>query len=184
MTTTFLGNISDVFDCEKLISQAIQHQGETHTGHIPLPTDHPEYENFIIQDKLSKQAGYDVNGAMEFRHFKPAKHFDNEFVDIFADYVKATPLVVFVSEIKPGRMAPWHFDIDPNEQENKKKGNLIRFHLHLSKPENGHVFIVGKEIFYNVPQGSVYQWNDLSAWHAGTNCGIVPKYLFSFKGYQ
>ena len=150
MTTTFLGNISDIFDCEKLISQAIQHCGETHTGHLPLPEDHPEYQNFIIQDRLSKQAGYDTNGAMEFRHFKPAKHFDNEFVDIFADYVKATPLVVFVSEIKPGRMAPWHFDIDPNEQENKKKGNLIRFHLHLSKPENGHVFIVGKEIFYNV----------------------------------
>jgi hypothetical protein len=92
--------------------------------------------------------------------------------------------VVFVSEIKPGRMAPWHFDIDPNEEENKKKGNLIRFHLHLSKPENGHVFIVEKEIFYNIPQGNVYRWNNLSAWHAGTNCGIVPKYLFSFKGYQ
>jgi hypothetical protein len=70
------------------------------------------------------------------------------------------------------------------EEENKKKGNLIRFHLHLSKPENGHVFIVEKEIFYNIPQGNVYRWNNLSAWHAGTNCGIVPKYLFSFKGYQ
>ena len=60
MTTTFLGNIDDIFDCEKLISQAIQHRGETHTGHLTLPEDHPEYENFIIQDKLSKQAGYDV----------------------------------------------------------------------------------------------------------------------------
>jgi hypothetical protein len=121
---------------------------------------------------------------MELRHFKPAKHFDKEFVDIFCDYVKATPLVVFVSEIKPGRMAPWHFDIDPNEEENKKKGKLVRYHLHLSKPADGHVFIIDKEAFYNIPQGNVYQWNNINDWHAGTNCGIVPKYLFSFKGYQ
>lgn len=184
MSVRLIGNILDIFDCDKLISQAIQHPGETHRGHLPLPEDHPEYENFILQDTMSKQAGYDTNGAMEFRHFKPGKHFDKEFVDIFADYVNATPLVVFVSEIKPGRMAPWHFDIDPNEDENRKKGKLVRYHLHLSKPADGHVFIIDKEAFYNIPQGNVYQWDNISSWHAGTNCGLVSKYLFSFKGYQ
>lgn len=183
MSVKFVGNILDIFDCDKLISQAIQHLGETHTGHLQLPKNHPEYENFILQDRLSKQAGYDTNGAIEFRHFKPEVHFDKEFVDIFSDYVKATPLVVFVSEIKPGRMAPWHFDIDPNEEENKKKGQLVRYHLHLSKPSDGHVFIIDKEVFYNIPQGNVYQWTNVSDWHAGTNCGLIPKYLFSFKGY-
>lgn len=184
MPINFVGNILDIFDCDKLISQVIQHQGEMHTGHLTLSKDHPEYEKFELQDKLSKQAGYDTNGAMEFRHFKPGKHFDQEFADIFADYVKATPLVVYVSEIKPGKMAPWHFDIDPNEQENRKKGDLIRYHLHVSRPEPGHVFILDKDIYYNVPQGNVYKWNNISDWHAGANCGIVPKYLFSFKGYQ
>jgi hypothetical protein len=184
MSVKLVGNILDIFDCDKLILQATQHPGETHRGHLSLPEDHLEYENFLLQDSMSKQAGYDKNGAMEFRHFKPAKHFDKEFVDIFSEYVKATPLVVFVSEIIPGRMAPWHFDIDPNEEENKKKGNLVRYHLHLSKPADGHVFIVDKEIFYNIPQGNVYQWNNINDWHAGTNCGIVPKYLFSFKGYK
>lgn len=184
MSSKFIGNILDIFDCEKLISQALSHDGEFHTGNLLLPKSHPEYESFALLDNLSKQAGYDVNGAMQFRHFKPKKHFDQEFVDIFADYVKATPLVVFVSEITPGKMAPWHFDIDPNIKENRKKGELVRFHLHLSRPEPGHVFILENEAFYNIPQGNVYQWNDILAWHAGVNCGIVPKYLFSFKGYQ
>ncbi len=184
MSANLIGNIGQWFDCDKLISQAIQHAGETHTGHLPLDSNNPEYSNYLIQANMATAAGYDTNGAMEFRHFKPGKHFDKEFVDMFAEYVKATPLVVFVSEIKPGRMVPWHYDIDPSEQENLKKGNIVRFHLHLSKPEPGHVFILEDQAFYNIPQGNVYQWNNVKAWHAGTNCGMVPKYLFSFKGYQ
>jgi hypothetical protein len=184
MSAIFLGNISTQFDCDKIISQCLAHEGETHTGHLPLDSDNPEYDNYLMQLNSASEAGYDTNGAMEFRHFKPGKHFNKEFVDIFADFVKAKPMVIFVSEIKPGRMAPWHYDIDPFEQENSKKGEIIRFHLHLSKPHPGHVFILENEVFHNIPQGNVYQWSNNKAWHAGTNCGMVSKYLFSFKGYR
>ena len=181
--TKFIGNILDIFDCDKLISQTQKHSGETHRGHLPLPEDHPKYKDFILQDTMAKKAGYDTNGAMEFRHFKPGEHFDQKFVDIFSSYVKAIPSIVFVSEISPGKMAPWHYDIDLDWHNDKDKGEQVRYHLHLSKPADGHVFIVDKEVFYNIPQGNVYQWKDPSCWHAGTNCGIETKYIFSFKGY-
>lgn len=184
MTVTFLGNISNVFDCEKLISQVQQSEGELHRSNIDLPPDNYEYENHLELKRIASAAGYDDNGAMEFRHYKPTRDFDKEFVDIFADFVKANPLVVFVSEIKPGKCVPWHWDIDQNELENRNKGELVRYHMHLSVPSPGHVFIVGDRVFYNEAQGNVYQWNDRKSWHAGTNCGIVTKYLFSFKGYK
>jgi hypothetical protein len=184
MTTHFLGNIGSIFDCEKLISQLAIHDGELHTTNISLSPDNPEYANHLAQKKLATEAGYDTNGAMEFRHYKPGRHFDKEFVDIFSNFVKATPLVIFVSEIQPGKMAPWHWDIDQFETEHSKLGTLVRYHLHLSKPSPGHVFIVDDQVFYNEEQGNVYQWGNRKAWHAGTNCGMYPKYLFSFKGYQ
>jgi hypothetical protein len=184
MSVTYIGNISSILNCDLLISQAVQHDGETHTGNITLPPDNAEYENHLIQKRMAEEAGYTTNGAMEFRHFKPGKHFDKEFVDIFSQYVNAKPLVAFVSEIKPGRMAPWHYDIDPFEIEHLKNGELVRFHLHLSKPVPGHVFILEDQVLYNQEQGNVYQWNNRKAWHAGTNCGMVPKYLFNFKGYR
>lgn len=183
MPVKFIGNLSDKFDCDQIIAQCLEHSGEIHKGVIQLPVDHPEYESFSILDKMAKSAGYYENDAMEFRHFKPEFHFDQKFVDIFSEFVGATPLVTFVSEIKPGKMAPWHFDIDPNDKENRKKGQLVRYHLHLSKPQPGHVFIIDQEVLYNIPQGNIYQWENVFDWHAGTNCGIVPKYLFSFKGY-
>lgn len=184
MSAELIGNISKTFDCDKLIAQIKEHEGETHTGHHPLPQDHPEYHKFLEQDLLAQKAGYYENDAMNFKHFKPNRHFDSEFIDIFCDYIEAYPLVVFVSEIKPGKMAPWHFDIDPDEQENKKKGELVRFHLHLSQAENGHIFIIDDDVFYNIPQGNVYKWDNVFSWHAGANCGLVPKYLLNFKGYR
>ena len=184
MSSTLIGNISNLVDCNDIISQCLQHDGETHRGHLKLDPSSIAYDSYITQTKMATDAGYDKNGAIEFRHFKPGKHFDNEFVNTFANYVSATPIVTFISEIKPGYMAPWHWDIDPFEDENAKKGEIIRFHMHLSKPEPGHVFILEDQVFYNIPQGNVYHWHNIKAWHAGTNCGMVPKYLFSFKGYR
>ncbi len=184
MSAKFIGNIKDWFDCNELISQCLVYQGETHNGHLPLDPNNIKYDSYLMQVKAAEDAGYHTNSAIEFRHFKPGKHFDVKFVELFSDYVKATPIVIFVSEIKPGRMAPWHYDIDPFEEENSKKGEIVRFHLHLSEPKPGHIFILEDTAFYNIPQGNVYQWGDINAWHAGSNCGMVPKYLFNFKGYR
>jgi hypothetical protein len=184
MSADLIGNISSWFDCDKLIEQLSHHEGETHKGLIELPPNNLEYDNYLLHTKLAKEAGYDKNDSIKFRHFKPGKHFDTKFVELFSDFVNATPMVVFVSEIMPGHMAPWHYDIDQFEKENANKGERVRFHVHLSKPQPGHVFILEDSAFYNIPQGNTYQWHNTKSWHAGTNCGMVPKYLFSFKGFK
>lgn len=184
MNANFIGNINSWFDCNKLINQLSNHNGETHNGFIQISASHPEYANYLEHTQLAKNAGYDRNDSVKFRHFKPGTHFDNEFVELFSKFVNATPMVVFVSEINPGHMAPWHYDIDQFEQENSSKGEKVRFHVHLSEPQPGHVFILEDHAFYNIPQGNTYQWNNTKSWHAGTNCGMFPKYLFNFKGFK
>jgi hypothetical protein len=184
MTATFLGNITNIFDCEKLISQVQKSQGELHCSNIDLPHDNYEYENHLQLKQMSRDAGYDNNDSMRFKHYKPGRDFDTEFVNIFCKFVNAKPLVVFVSEITPGKCAPWHWDIDQYELENAAKGELVRYHVHLSKPAPGHVFIIDDRVFYNESQGNTYQWHNRKSWHAGTNCGMSTKYLFAFKGYK
>jgi hypothetical protein len=184
MNANFIGNINSWFDCNELIRQLSTQEGELHKGLIDIPLSHPEYEKYIDINQSAVSAGYDKNDAIKFRHFKPGTHFDNNFVDIFSKFVNATPMVVFVSEISPGHMTPWHYDIDQFELANVDKGEKVRFHIHLSSPAPGHVFILEDHAFYNVPQGNVYQWHDIKSWHAGSNCGLVPKYLLSFKGFK
>jgi hypothetical protein len=184
MKANYLGNIQHIFDCDLLIEQIKDRQGEIHRSNIDLPPDNLNYEKHLELKNLATAAGYDNNGAMEFHHYKPGVDFDDAFVDIFSNFVQAKPLVTFVSRINPGKCVPWHWDIDQFEEENTKKGELVRCHLHLSKPYPGHVFLLEDHAFYNVDQGSVYQWHNGKSWHAGMNCGFVPKYLFSFRGYK
>jgi hypothetical protein len=66
-----------------------------------------------------------------------------------------------------------------NEEELSTQPDRIRFHCHIMPPTWGHVLIVDNQCFYNQPIGSVYKWSSRKLWHAGTNCGLVPKYLFN-----
>jgi hypothetical protein len=49
----------------------------------------------------------------------------------------------------------------------------------MSKPQFGHIFIVENNCLYNQEQGATYKWSGRKLWHAGTNCGLVPKYIFN-----
>lgn len=182
---TFIGNIDHLIDCEKLVEQCeTRAVGEHHMSNITLPADNKYYKEHLELKEMASKAGYDNNGGMDFWHFKPKKNFDIEFVNIFADYVKATPLTVFISKINPGHCAPWHWDINGYEDDQIDKGELVRFHMHIIPPAPGHVFMIEDEAVYFEPRGNVYQWNNQYAWHAGSNSGMLPKYLFSFKGYR
>jgi hypothetical protein len=90
-----------------------------------------------------------------------------------------------VTRLIPGRFAPWHWDIRDSEtieRFNSHGKPIVRLHVHMNKPEPGHVFVVEDYCFYNEPQGSMYKWPSWSCYHAGANCGLTPKYQFSIIG--
>jgi len=46
------------------------------------------------------------------------------------------------------------------------------------------VFILEDECFYNIEQHMTYEWNSYRDYHAGTNAGNEPYYLFHFLGAE
>jgi hypothetical protein len=97
--------------------------------------------------------------------------------------VGVTPLRSWISCVEPGYMTGYHYDIDDNEKEYLKRGTLKRYSVFMSRPEVGHLFILGKDYHFNKPQGSVLEWNSYRDWHNGINGSFTNKYMFHIIGY-
>lgn len=169
--------------CESLIEEISHHTVFPSHGHMELDKDNPYYDEYISQTEMLKCAGYDEN-TVEYRHYKSGMHFQKHYEAAIADAVKARPLMCWVSEIRPGKCTPWHWDINPWENEHAQLGTLVRYFCFLSRPAVGHVFVTAEDAYYMEPQGTIYRYNNLRAWHAGSNIGLVPKFLLTFTGYK
>jgi hypothetical protein len=180
---TLIGNCEAVFNCDDLLTEISKHCVEPSHGHMELGMDNYYYVDYQKQTQTLKNAGYDST-TVEYRHYQAGKHFDIKYQDLFGRLVSAEPLMCWISEIRPGKCTPWHWDINPWEKEHEKLGSLVRYFCFLSKPAAGHVFLVEDECYYMEKQGSVYQYNDIHAWHAGANVGLMPKFLLTFTGYK
>lgn len=178
------GNISSFIDCNDLIRQVQQHTVEPYHGLMDLSPGDQFYEDYLYITQLAQMAGYNEGDSVEFRHYNAGEHFDQSIADQFSKFLNAKQLLCWVSEIRPGKCAPWHWDILPWEHEWKKLGNLVRYFCFISPPTPGHVFLVEDECFYFEEQGTVYQYPNLYVWHAGSNVGFSSKYLLTFTGYQ
>jgi len=103
--------------------------------------------------------------------------------DKIAQSLSITPLRSWISCVEPGFMTGYHYDIDDNEEEYLKNGTLKRYSIFISEPTVGHIFILGKDYFYNNPQGTIVKWSNHREWHNGINGGLENKYMFHIIGY-
>ena len=126
-----------------------------------------------VTDMWTK-AGYGPTVSWDM--FYPGDHFDVSIVDEFVKWSSMTSYTnAWVSRIHPGFFAPQHWDV----QDDEPLPDTIRYHVHMGQPQFGHIFIAEDKCFYNQQQGATYKWTSRKAWHAGTNCGLVPKYIFN-----
>ena len=100
----------------------------------------------------------------------------------FAELVNVIPRRTFVSEVYPGRCVPYHWDVEDMEEEWLKEGDLVRYACFMDKPKFGHIFILEDEMHYNPKQHDIIEWDFYKNWHAGSNCGSEPWYLFHMLG--
>jgi hypothetical protein len=103
--------------------------------------------------------------------------------EVIANELNIKPLRSWISCVEPGYMTGYHYDIDDNEQEYLKYGSLKRYSIFISEPTVGQIFILGKEYFYNKPQGTVLKWSNYREWHNGINGSFSNKYMFHLLGY-
>ena len=171
------------FDCDELINELKQHEVQPCHGHMELDSSSEFYDERNRQVKMLSDAGYDDN-SVEYRHYKSGEHFDERYMKMLGAQLNVNPLMCWVSETRPGKCVPWHWDINPWEKEHAKLGEVVRFICFLSNPLPGHIFVTAQDAYYMEEQGSIYQYTDIYSWHAGSNVGLEPKYLLTLTSYR
>jgi hypothetical protein len=179
----YVGNCQPNINCDDLIDHLRAQTVQPSHGHMLLDVNDPFYSEYLAQTNQLINAGYS-DQTVEYRHYKSGEHFSKDVEINLGRIVGATPLMCWVSEIRPGKCTPWHWDINPWEDEHKKLGNVVRYFCFLSKPLPGHVFVTEQDAYYMEEQGSIYQYSSLRDWHAGTNVGLETKFLLTLTAYQ
>jgi hypothetical protein len=180
-------------DWDKVIKSIVPMSGDKNTVNAVVDRSEAQHKLDPVAKKLLidyrdiiktwKDANYDLE-KIEWYDYYPGEHFDIEIQNTFAKIVNAVPKRVFISEVMPGRCVPYHWDVEDKEQEWIKEGKLVRYVCFIDKPKFGHVFLFKNVCFYNREQHEVHQWENYKDFHAGTNCGTDPYYLFHFLGLQ
>lgn len=135
----------------------------------------PEYRQML---ELWKLKNFNTN-SVRWINFYDTKVIESKI----GNELDITPLRSWISCVEPGFMTGYHYDIDDNENEYLKCGLLKRYSIFISEPAIGHLFILGKEYFYNKSQGTIVKWSNYKEWHNGINGGLENKYMFHIIGY-
>ena len=176
-----IGNTSTAIDWDTVISKCQQSQG---TRLVYNQKCFPKTKDFERLDSLWQTAGYEYdNSSVEWINYFP-EDFGKDIVEQFQTIVGANPWMAWISRIRPGKMAPWHFDAHQNLDQLLALGNPVRYTCYIQEPQHGHVSIVGEHSVYRPAKGAIYQWPTYDAWHCGMNGGLVDKYMFNYWGYQ
>jgi hypothetical protein len=183
----YFGNTNNLIDWNRVVKQCLEStNGDLNTVTTVVDRSEAEAEGELLNSYRGiidrwQNAGYDLKDIY-WHDYYPGEHFDIEVQNVFADFVKAEPRRVFVSEVDPGRNVPYHWDVEDKEQEWLTEGGLTRWVCFIDRPRWGSVLILEDDCFYNVPQGAIYEWDSYRSHHAGTNCGKHKQYLFHFLG--
>lgn len=182
MSVTFFKNLSDEINFDEFMSNlTVGFQEEMYmfdeNGNVP---DDLEGEDKEFAEKIHK-AGYKDPIGCDMLYY-PHFHFDEKIV-YQLDKIFGTVCTMFwINRALPGRAILPHVDVDEREDELEEYGELIRYHIHVGKPEPGHIFIQGETVFHMEKQGNCYRWDDHRGIHSGSNTGLSPKFLMSYRG--
>ncbi len=100
-----------------------------------------------------------------------------------ADNLEIKPIRSWISCVEPGYMTGYHYDIEDREKEYLEHGTIKRYSIFISEPDVGHLFILGKDYYFNKSVGTTLKWNNYREWHNGINGGLSNKYMFHILGY-
>lgn len=127
--------------------------------------------------QMWKDANFNL-AAAEWVNFYPDQHYPSSVVDKITNWLNCKIIRSWISCVNPGFYAPWHWDVDDNELEYLKGGDIHRYSCFINESSHGHIFMLGEDYLYNQKQGNLYKWNNYKEWHGGINAGMRPKYMF------
>lgn len=128
-----------------------------------------------------QEAGVDPD-VVKWTNYYPVKDFNQLVETCVADELNIVPLRSWISCIEPGFSAPWHWDVDDNEQEYLSKGPIERYTVFIQEPLPGHEFTLDTVKYENVAEGTVIKWPKYDEWHSSVNTGTEPHYMYHILG--
>lgn len=175
---SFYGNTGDSIDWSKIISD-IQDKEGCILPKLIWPNPH-----FEEMKKLYIDSNY-ILASAEWINYYPNQDYDSSLNDIFGKIVGYPRYArAWISRINPGKTAPWHWDLDDEEEKYLQGGELVRFMCKMNSDGVAQVTIVGNQAISNAKVGDIYRWNDHRAWHGSVNAGLTPKYQFNYLAYK
>lgn len=182
----YRGNCATVIDWARVISDCRSSQGKQLTAERDIwIRTRGSGEVFDTEyDKIHKSwldANYNVD-SVKWINYYGGEDYDDTVNQLFSEWVGMTMCRAWVSRMDPGWTAAYHWDVDDDEEEFLKLGDLYRFSVQIGENVPGQCFIVEEEVFHNKPSGEVYQWDNYRQYHAAANCGLKPWFLYNFIG--
>lgn len=141
--------------------------------------DNPEYAKIL---ELWKNANFNLE-SIKWTNYYPGTDFPDGVVDHIAQELNLKQVHrAWISKIDPGYMAPWHWDVEDEEEEFLKYGMINRYTVIIKQMAKGHILIIGDDVFFNKPADTVIKWAKHNEWHSSSNAGLESSYLFHILG--
>ena len=178
----FFGNLSDQIDFDQLLENLKPGYQETFyafdaEGNIPsdISLEDLEYVTKV------HSAGY-KDPICNDMLFYPYHHFDETLVYQLDKIFGAVCNMCWIIRTVPGRVTIPHQDYDDREQILEKYGTIVRFHIHISRPSIGHVFVLKDHAHHMEAQGNCYEWDHHTDWHSVSNSSFTNQYILGYRG--
>jgi hypothetical protein len=149
-------------------------EGYNSPANLPDVSEITELKTKLVESK------YNVN-SIEWLNYYPNKDFDISVEKQFGEFAGYKPVRSWISCVRPGKTAPWHWDWHKDD-DGLPKDLIKRLTCTISPSYPGQAFIVEKFIVYNDLVGATYEWNHYTDYHAGINASMQPKYQYNFVG--
>lgn len=121
--------------------------------------------------------------AIKWTNYYPIIHFSETVIHRLAAHLGVKIHRAWISRIDPGYFAPWHWDVDDNESDYQKKGDILRYSCFIEPANMGHLIIIDDKYYYNMPQGAIIKWVSHNDWHCGINGGLTTKFMLHLLAY-
>jgi hypothetical protein len=184
---TCKGNMSEIYTCDDIIKCCSESEGKKLNSTIMNQMDDLHNEKIVkyYNDLFDvwKKSNYDLS-SFEWINYYPDINYPNLLTDRFAQEYNLIPKRDWISEIKPGKTAPYHWDIDDNHAKWEKEGDLIRYSVFIGKSSFGHILCFDNDFYCNEEQGLVVLWDHYTDYHGAANCGIESFYLYHCLGIK
>ena len=188
----YIGNTRDLIDWDSVI-KLCQENNSPDVNTVTSVVDRSEAEavgdNKLLESYRKvigtwRDAGYDLKDIVWYDYY-PGQHFSLDVQTIFSEIVEAKPLRVFISEVMPGKIVPYHWDVEDKEDEwLSNYGMLYRYVCCVDKFREGSVLVFDHTAIYHHVQGDIFLWNNYKDYHSAANAGASPQYYFHFLGYK